>query len=74
MKTIQCAHLPHHHWLFGDMPAMDGQWWSSRMVSVRTNRVYIYIVHMKLRNKTKIYNFNIRKIFLRKILQNKERN
>ena len=40
MKTIQCAHPPHHHkWLCGDMPAMDGQWRSSRIVSVRTNRV-----------------------------------
>ena len=26
-------------WLCGDMPAMDGQWRSSRIVSVRTNRV-----------------------------------
>ena len=26
-------------WFCGDMPAMDGQWWSSRIVSVRTNRV-----------------------------------
>ena len=26
-------------WLCGDMPAMDGQWQSSRIVSVRTNRV-----------------------------------
>ena len=26
-------------WLCGDMLAMDGQWWSSRIVSVRTNRV-----------------------------------
>ena len=25
-------------WLRGDMPAMDGQWRSSRIVSVRTNR------------------------------------
>ena len=26
-------------WLCGDMPAMDGQWRRSRIVSVRTNRV-----------------------------------
>ena len=26
-------------WLCGDMPAMDGQWQSSRIVSVGTNRV-----------------------------------
>ena len=25
--------------LCGDMPAMEGHWWSSRIVSVRTNRV-----------------------------------
>ena len=25
-------------WLRGDMPAMDGQWRNSRIVSVRTNR------------------------------------
>ena len=40
MKTIQCAHPPHSsspQWLCGDMPAMDGQWQSSRIVSVRTN-------------------------------------
>ena len=30
---------PHHHNGFGDTPAMDGQWRSSRIVSVRTNRV-----------------------------------
>ena len=37
MKTIQCAHPPHHHngfMLCGDMPAMA----SSRIASVRTNR------------------------------------
>ena len=27
------------HWLCGDMPAMDGQWWGSHIVSVKTNRV-----------------------------------
>ena len=27
-------------WLCGDMSAMDGQWQSSRIVSVRTNRVF----------------------------------
>ena len=26
-------------WFCGDMPAMAGQWRSSRIVSVRTNRV-----------------------------------
>ena len=41
-KTIQCAHPPHHRdglWLCSDMPATYGQWWSSRIVSARTNRV-----------------------------------
>ena len=36
MKTIQCVHPPHH------MPDMEGQWRSSRIVSVRTNIVYLY--------------------------------
>ena len=40
MKTIQCAHPPHQpQWLCADMPAMDGQWQSSRIVSVGTNSV-----------------------------------
>ena len=40
MKTIQCTHTPHHHNEFaGNMPAMDGQWWSSCIVCARTNRV-----------------------------------
>ena len=42
MKTIQCAHPRHHHngfMIYGDMPAMDHQWRSSRIVSVTTNRV-----------------------------------
>ena len=26
-------------WLCGDMPVMDSQWRSSRIISVRTNRV-----------------------------------
>ena len=37
-------------WLCGNMPAMDGQWWSSRIVSVRTNRVL---------NKSKARSINI---------------
>ena len=27
-------------WLCGDMPAMSGQWRSSRIISVRTNRMF----------------------------------
>ena len=38
MKTMHpSSSLP--QWLCGDMPAMDGQWRSSRIVSARTNRV-----------------------------------
>ena len=37
MKTVQCAH-PHHH-QNGFVTTMDGQWQSSCIVSVRTNRV-----------------------------------
>ena len=39
MKTFQCPSSSSPQWLCGDMPAMDGQWRSSRIVSVRTNRV-----------------------------------
>ena len=35
MKTIQCAYPPHHH---NGFVATCGQWWSSRIVSDRTNR------------------------------------
>ena len=32
MKTIQCAHPPHHHndFVHGDKPDIDNQWRSSR--------------------------------------------
>ena len=36
MKTIQCAHPPHHH--NGFVPAMEDQWRSSGIASARTNR------------------------------------
>ena len=40
MTIIQCTHPRWSpQWLCSDMPAMDGQWRSSHVFSVRTNRV-----------------------------------
>ena len=41
MKTIQSTYPPSSspEWLCDDMPDMDRQWWNSRIISVRTNRV-----------------------------------
>ena len=35
-----CPSSSSPQWLSGDLPAMDGQWWRSRIVSVRTDRVF----------------------------------
>ena len=41
MKTIQCAHPRHHQNGFcGKIQGLDGQWRSSHIVSVSTNRVF----------------------------------
>ena len=40
MKIIQNAPISSSpQWLCGDIPTMDDQWQSSRIVNVRTNRV-----------------------------------
>ena len=41
-----CPSSSSPQWLCGNMPAMDGQWRSSRIVSVRTNRLHDFTLYV----------------------------